>query len=139
MDFRELELLAKRGDELPKQASPVDWFAYKALTELYSRFWRGLVGKQKASDEKKEIRERYTALCLECDRQAEAWSQYQAYIRKGAGYVHEMKTALESHAEASALILLSIKLYCSMVGEEVTEKAIKEKLEVWENGRNANF
>lgn len=133
MNAQEIETLAAAGDPLPGHPSPEDWFYWYAMKSLYARYRKGEIDKDTAKAEKQEILQRYNALVYNHALYAAHSAQYQEFVRLGGKYVHEIKNALESHADAFSLMRLALGLYGALTGDNTTAETYIKKMEEMEN------
>ena len=54
---------------------------------------------------------------------------YQEFLLRANGLTYEMKRALESHAEASTLMRLSLDLYAALTGDSTMADKLKGMVE----------
>ena len=129
MTFEEIEQLTKKDDPLPKHPSPEEFFCYLAMETLYREYRAKRISRDTARTKKQEIRQMFLQLEEDHNRQRAAWAQYQEFLLRANGLTYEMKRALESRADASALMRLALDLYAALTGDSTMADKLKGMVE----------
>ncbi len=129
MTFEEIEQLTKKDDPLPKHPAPEEFFCYLAMETLYREYRAKRISRDTASAKKQEIRQMFLRLEEDHNRQRAAWAQYQEFLLRANGLTYEIKKAVESHAEASTLMRLSLDLYAALTGDSTMADKLKGMVE----------
>lgn len=129
MNFEEIEQLAKSDEPLPKHPAPEEFFCYLAMETLYREYRAKRISRDTASAKKQEIRQMFVRMEEDHNRQRAAWAQYQEFMLRANGLTYEMKRALESHADATTLMRLSLDLYAALTGDSTMADNLKRRMD----------
>ena len=126
MTFEELAAAAKDPDFQPEKTMlPEDRAVWLCLRGIAVRSREQVSPREELLKEVDQLRGLHRALTLDHNRQRAAWAQYQEFLRRADGLTYEMKRALESRPEASAVVSLALDLYAALTGDGTMAENMK--------------
>ena len=129
MEYQEIELAAAKGTPLPSHPDLRTLYCYTLLQKLYGDYYSKSIDLETAKAKKQEIRRAYEEACFYHNREAASWAQYQEFLLRANGLTYEMKRALESHADATTLMRLSLDLYAALTGDSTMADNLKRRMD----------
>ena len=125
MTFEEIGAVAKTAASIPKEWPAEDKLACLCLRGIAERSRERTNSKETLSQEVNEIKTVHAAITLDHNCQRAAWAQYQEFLLRANGLTYEIKKALESRADASALMRLALDLYAALTGNSTMADKLK--------------
>lgn len=83
MSINEIEVLAAKGEALPKDLKPPEIMLYYMLAGLYARYQTGKLARPEAVSHKQSILSVYERLKNEYEQYISICKEYQKRLRKG--------------------------------------------------------
>ena len=129
MTFEEIGAVAKTAVPIPKEWPAEDKLACLCLRGIAERSKERTSSKEVLLQEVSTVKTLHSALEFDHNRQRAAWAQYQEFLLRANGLTYEIKHALESHADASTLMRLSLDLYAALTGDSTMADNLKRRMD----------
>ncbi len=129
MTFEEIGAVAKTAVPIPKEWPAEDKLACLCLRGIAERSKERTSSKEVLLQEVSTVKTLHSALEFDHNRQRAAWAQYQEFLLRANGLTYEIKHALESHADASTLMRLSLDLYAALTWDSTMADNLKRRMD----------
>lgn len=129
MTFEEIGSVAKTAVPIPKEWSAEDKLTCLCLRGIAERSKERTSSKEVLLQEVSTVKTLHSAITFDHNRQRAAWAQYQEFLLRANGLTYEIKRALESHADATTLMRLSLDLYATLTGDSTMADNLKRMVE----------
>lgn len=129
MTFEEIELQASKGNDPPGNLGDEEKCCWYAMRGLYALFYAQKISREIAKEQKKEIASCFRNLQYDRDKHFVSCAQYMENIRNASKHKYELVKAKTTEEALD----LALKVISDMLGEDMTEKAIKRNLGLEDN------
>lgn len=129
MTFEDIELHASKGEDPPKNCGDEEKACWYAMQGLYALYYAKKISREEAKERKKEIAACYRNLTTDRTRYFASCVQYMENIRQASKYKYDMVKA----TTVEQALDLALKTISDMLGESMTEKAVRKSLRLEES------
>lgn len=129
MTFEQIELLASKGEEPPKNLGDEEKMCWFAMQGLYSAYYAQKISREEAKERKRDIAACFRTLQTDRTRYFASCCQYMENIRSASKHKYDMVKA----TTVEQALDLALKTLSDMLGENMTEKAVRKSLRLEES------
>lgn len=124
MTFEEIELQASKGNDPSKNIGDEEKACWYAMQGLYVAYYAKTISREEAKERKKEIASCFRTLQTDRNRYFASCCQYMENIRSASRHKYDLVKA----GTIEQALDLALKVISDMLGEDMTEKAIRRNL-----------
>lgn len=124
MTFEQIELLASKGESPLENIGDEEKMCWYAMQGLYAAYYAKKISREEAKERKKEIAGCFRTLQTDRNRYFASCCQYMENIRSASKHKYDLVKA----GTIEQALDLALKVISDMLGEDMTEKAIRRNL-----------